>query len=321
MNADVCRTCDRGCRRASTFFDESETMMTETRKMLLPLASLALCLPLTGCPDDDDDVAVTVTETTGPAPDDTTVTPPTTEPPTTTEEPTTAPETETETETEDGTVDDTGEPEQDSDVRFVHLSPDAPAVDIYLDPENDPAVTDLAFTDGTPFEAVPQGTYDVRVTPTGDDPDDAVLEADGFQIPPGGVFTVAAFGELDNLDLMVVGEDDAGLAQDTLRAFVGHAADGVPTVDVWAIGLEDDPVEVLSDLEYGDWQPLDIPAETAFTVGLDADADGAPDFEFDIPPLPEGITISLFAVLDATSPFLIAYLPDGSAAGPIRPND
>jgi hypothetical protein len=295
-------------------------MMIETRKLSLPLASLALCLPLTGCPDDDDDVSVD-TETTGAVTDDTTVAPPTTEPPTDTD-PTAPPGTETGTETgtEDTTVDETGEPVQEGDLRFVHLSPDAPAVDVYLDPDADPAVQDLDFLDGTPFTTVDAGAYDVRVTATGEDPDDAVISVDGFQIPAGARFTIAAFGELDDIDLMVVGEDDARIAPDTLRAFVGHAADGIGTVDVWAIGLEDDPVEVLSDLDYGDWEPLDIPADTAFTVGLDVDGDGDPDVEFDIPALPEGITLSLFAVLDDVSPFLIAYLPDGTSAGPIRPN-
>jgi hypothetical protein len=317
---------DRGCRRAlpPPFHEESKTMKFDRRSPFLPLASLALCFPLASCGDDDNDVGVTATETTGTTADDTTGLPPTTMPMPTTQEPTTAPTTDTDTTgtgTGDETVDDTtGDPTLEADVRFVHLSPDAPAVDIYLNPEGQAAVDDLEFTEGTPFVMVLPGDYDVRVTAAGDAPRDAVISVDGFQLPAGR-FTVAAFGELDNIDLMVVEEDDSRIAPNTLRAFVGHAADGVGTVDVWAIGLEDDPVEVLSDLEYGEWEPLDIPADTEFSIGLDVDADGEPDFVFDIPELLGGITVSLFAVVDETSPFLIAYLPDGSAQGPIRPNE
>jgi hypothetical protein len=327
VNAGACHMRDRRWRRAlpHPFHEESKTMKFDRRSTFLPLASLALCFPLASCGDDDDNgVGVTDTETTGTTADDTTGVAPTTMP--TVTEPTTEPTTVTDTdttgiETETETADDTtGDPGLEADVRFVHLSPDAPAVDIYLNPEGQAAVADLEFTDGTPFLMVEEGEYDVRVTAAGDDPRDAVISVDDFQVPAGR-FTVAAFGELDNIDLMVVEEDDSRITPNSLRAFVGHAADGVGTVDVWAIGLEDDPVEVLSDLEYGEWERLDIPADTEFSIGLDVDADGAPDFVFDIPELLGGITISLFAVLDETSPFLIAYLPDGSAAGPIRPND
>jgi hypothetical protein len=297
-------------------------MALDRRCIFSRLTCAALCVPLTACPDDDDDVAVTVTDTTGTGTTngETTVEPPTTMPPTTME-PTTEPVTVTGTETGDGTVDETGEPADEGLLRVIHLSPDAPAVDVYLDPEGQAGVEALDFLEGTPFLPVMAGDYDVRVTAAGGAPRDAVISVDGFNVPASSRLSLAAYGELDDIDLMVITEDDSRIAPDTLRAFVGHAADGVNTVDVWAIGLEDDPVEVISDLDYGDWEPLDIPADTAFQVGLDADADGDPDFVFDIPALPEGITLSLFAVLDDQGPFLIAYLPDGSAAGPIRPND
>ena len=298
-------------------------MALDTRCIFSPLACAALCVSLTACPDDDDDVAVTVTDTTGTTNGETTA--PTTMPPTTMEpttmEPTTGPTTATGTDTGVETVDETGEPADEGLLRVIHLSPDAPPVDVYLDPAGQPAVEDLDFLEGTPFVPAMAGDYDVRVTATGTDPRDAVISVDGFNVPATSRFSLAAYGELDDIDLMVIPETDTRIAPDTLRAFVGHAADGVGTVDVWAIGLEDDPVEVISDLDYGDWEPLDIPADTAFQVGLDTDADGEPDFVFDIPELPQGITLSLFAVLDDQGPFLIAYLPDGSAAGPIRPND
>jgi hypothetical protein len=212
-----------------------------------------------------------------------------------------------------------GEPGGESDLRIIHLSPDAPGVDIFLDPSAPAAIEDLEFPEGTPFVTVPEGSYDIRVSAAGAGADDAVISVDGFEVPADGKFSVAAYGELANIDLMVIAEDDSDIDAGTLRVFVGHAADGVGTVDVWAIGLAADPIEVLPGLDYGTWEALDIPADTAFSVGLDADADGEPDFVFAIPGLPEGITTSLFAVLDDEGPFLIAYLPDGSAAGPIRP--
>ena len=289
-----------------------------------PLTTLALVVSLAACGGDDDDTGASTTPSSGTETDGTTDTTPTTSAPTTTPDPTDPDPTDPDpTDTDDttgGADDTTGEPGGESEVRIIHLSPDAPGVDIYLDPAGPAAIEDLEFPDGTPFVTVPEGSYDVRVTAAGGSVDDAVISVDGFDIPDGGKFSVAAYGQLANISLMVIAEDESDIAAGTLRAYVGHAADGVGTVDVWAIGLADDPIEVIPDFDYGAVQALDIPAETAFSVGLDADADGSPDFVFDIPPvLPAGITLSLFAVLDAEGPFLIAFLPDGSAAGPIRP--
>ena len=47
-------------------------------------------------------------------------------------------------------------------VRFVHLSPDAPAVDIRV--KNGPTLfTNVAFTKSTTYLSVAQGTYDLQV--------------------------------------------------------------------------------------------------------------------------------------------------------------
>jgi hypothetical protein len=285
-----------------------------------PLTTFTLVVALAACGDDSNgDTDVTADPSGATDTDDTsdpTNGPTTVDPGTTTGTDPTADDTVGE---DDPSADDTGEPVGESDVRIIHLSPDAPGVDVYLDPAGAAAIQNLEFPDGTPFVTVPEGSYDVRVTAAGGSVDDAVISVDGFEIPADGKFSVAAYGALANISLMVIAEDDADIAAGTLRAFVGHAADGVGTVDVWAIGLADDPIEVLPDFAYGTWEALDIPAQTAFSVGLDADADGSPDFVFDLPGLPEGITLSLFAVLDDDGPFLIAYLPNGDAAGPIRP--
>jgi hypothetical protein len=50
-------------------------------------------------------------------------------------------------------------------VRVVHMSPDAPAVDVLVN--NQRAVTNLAFRSASPYAALPGGTYNVQVVPTG----------------------------------------------------------------------------------------------------------------------------------------------------------
>eukprot|EP01012_Entosiphon_sulcatum_P002162 TRINITY_DN10424_c0_g1_i1.p2 TRINITY_DN10424_c0_g1~~TRINITY_DN10424_c0_g1_i1.p2 ORF type:complete len:208 (-),score=53.49 TRINITY_DN10424_c0_g1_i1:67-690(-) len=51
-------------------------------------------------------------------------------------------------------------------IRFIHLSPDAPAVDISLK-DGTKLFTNVAFQQAAAFLEVPAGSYDVVVTPTG----------------------------------------------------------------------------------------------------------------------------------------------------------
>src|SRR5688572_10788940 len=52
-------------------------------------------------------------------------------------------------------------------LRVLHLSPDAPAVDVFVDGAGDPAVSDLAFPAGTGYLALPAASYDIDVAPAG----------------------------------------------------------------------------------------------------------------------------------------------------------
>jgi len=88
------------------------------------------------------------------------------------------------------------ESDGDAKVRVAHASPDAPAVDVYVDesPEDaEPTVAGVEFTDITGYLELPAGEYDVTITAA--DSDEAV--------PPTPVtldlgdddYTVAAVGE------------------------------------------------------------------------------------------------------------------------------
>lgn len=75
-------------------------------------------------------------------------------------------------------------------VRFVHLSPDAPAVDITV-----PGLTlfsNTSFGEATAFSPVPAGTYDVSVlvNATGD----TALNVPGLTVDDGKIYTVWASG-------------------------------------------------------------------------------------------------------------------------------
>ncbi len=58
-------------------------------------------------------------------------------------------------------------------IRVVHASPDAPAVDIYVNGSK--ALSNLAFKEVSPWTPLPGGSYDVKVTAAGQT--EGVIEA------------------------------------------------------------------------------------------------------------------------------------------------
>lgn len=115
-------------------------------------------------------------------------------------------------------------------VRVAHLSPDAPAVDVYVNGSR--AVNGAAFRDVTGYLAVPAGSVNIRVTPAGAT-SPAVIDAT-VTFNAGGSYTVAATGLLAGIQPIVL-EDDRGTTSQAKVRFV-HASPDAPAVDVAVSG-------------------------------------------------------------------------------------
>lgn len=76
-------------------------------------------------------------------------------------------------------------------VRFVHLSPNAPAVDITLT-SGTVVFGNKAFKEFTPFTPLPAGSYDLQVRLTGSST--VVLDLPGIALQDGKIYTVFAKG-------------------------------------------------------------------------------------------------------------------------------
>jgi hypothetical protein len=88
----------------------------------------------------------------------------------------------------------------DADVRAVHASPGAPAVDVLLD--GAPAFVNVAYTDVTEYAPVEGGQYIVKVVPTGQVEPVYIEEELGFA--PYLRYTVAAAGEPADIEPLVL---------------------------------------------------------------------------------------------------------------------
>src|SRR3954463_11330627 len=84
-----------------------------------------------------------------------------------------------------------------ADVRVLHASPDAPAVDIYLDDTIVDALTDVPFGTISGYLPIPVGAHNVKVYATGTTAD-PVIDAD-VTVAAGEAYTIAATGALADI--------------------------------------------------------------------------------------------------------------------------
>jgi hypothetical protein len=199
-------------------------------------------------------------------------------------------------------------------LRFAHLSPDTPAVDIALAPlpaQDGPSVTDpgpdvadgLRYGDVSAYAAIPPGRYAVSLRAAGSPRSTPPELTARVEVPAGGARTVALTGPFANLALNTLPDDLTSPADGAARVRVLAAASSAPTVDV---ELPSGP-PLATGLPFGQaGSPVDVPAgPTTVTVG------GAPPLPVD---LPAGSLHTLLVLDGAGGGLTVRLVAD--AAGP-----
>ncbi|PRY51668.1 uncharacterized protein DUF4397 [Geodermatophilus tzadiensis] len=121
-------------------------------------------------------------------------------------------------------------------LRLAHLSPDTPAVDVYVDPVADPAagriVPGVGYGTVSDYQDVPPGEYAVSVRAAGADPATPPVLSTTVQVEADSARTVAGVGSFADLGLEVLEDDRTPPADGSARLRVVAAAAGAPTLDV-----------------------------------------------------------------------------------------
>ncbi|MBN1443301.1 MAG: DUF4397 domain-containing protein [Planctomycetes bacterium] len=118
-------------------------------------------------------------------------------------------------------------------LRVAHLSPDAPAVDIWVD--GAVALSGVEFGAVSGYLSLAAGTYRVQVTPAGAD-SPVVIDAD-ITLENGRSYTVAATGSLAAGDLQpAIYADERTVTSESSSVRFIHASPDAPPVDIAAAG-------------------------------------------------------------------------------------
>jgi hypothetical protein len=121
----------------------------------------------------------------------------------------------------------------DALVRVVHASPDAPAVDVYVD--GTLALENLAFGSASDYVPLPAGEHQVQVAATGTEAAQAVIDA-MVTLEAGKAYEVAAVGNVASIEPLVLEVDLSPLAEGKARVRAVHASPDAPAVDVAVTG-------------------------------------------------------------------------------------
>ena len=145
-------------------------------------------------------------------------------------------------------------------VRVMHASPDAPAVDIFVDGQK--AVTALAFPSNTGYVSLPAGPHDVAVFAAPSDGSGTPVLKATLQVAAGKDYTVLAVGRLADSTLALLPLEDNNSAPAAGNAHVRliHASPDAPAVDVVVAGTN---TKVFSNVPFkgvGTYTP--VPAGT-----------------------------------------------------------
>ncbi len=149
-----------------------------------------------------------------------------------------------------------------SNVRVVHASPDAPAVDVIVNDNFEvPFLADVPFPAASGFVGVEAGEYNVKVTAAGN-AGAIVIDAD-VELPAGAETTVVAVGLLADIEPLLLADERRGIATES-RVRIVHGAPTAGEVDIYVTavgaGIEGvDPAipgfEFLADTGYLSLEP------------------------------------------------------------------
>lgn len=162
-----------------------------------------------------------------------------------------------------GLAEDTTLADAGARIRFAHLSPDTPIVDVYLDGER--VAEGLELLDVTDWLPVTAGAHELVVTPADTDIEQIAVGPLDFTFDTDSWQTISLIGSLGatTLTAVIVPEDYTPIAPGDTRVTIFHAIEDAPVVDV----VFDRNIVIVAQLAY----PNTVGAnDGAFTLDTDS---------------------------------------------------
>ena len=182
-------------------------------------------------------------------------------------------------------------------VRVLHASPDAPAVDVHVNGDVVDALTNVPFATLSDYLELPAGEHRIQVFAAGTS-ENAVIDAT-VAVRAGSSYTIAATNALAAIEAQVIVDDPSPVA-DAAQLRVVHLSADAPAVDVAPDGAA--PADaVVKNLAYPN--ATDYLTLPAAAYDLEVRVAGTTDvaLQLDAVELAAGTSYSVFAIGSAAS--------------------
>src|SRR5215204_2019190 len=161
--------------------------------------------------------------------------------------------------------------DEDASIRFVHASPDAPAIDVIVD--GAPVAENVAFSSASDYMPFSSGEHQVQIVPTGSGAESAVLD-ETVDLDGGGAYIFAAAGLLNEIEAKTYEVDLDDLDENQTRVRLVHLSPDTDNVDLYVTGGDEwfDDVDFPNASDYKDVDAgsydLEVRAHDSETVAL-----------------------------------------------------
>ncbi|HNP65274.1 MAG TPA: DUF4397 domain-containing protein [Woeseiaceae bacterium] len=116
-------------------------------------------------------------------------------------------------------------------VQVLHASPDAPAVNVFVD--GGEVLSGVDYKQGSGQLVLDEGTYSVRVDGILPGGPAAVIGPVDLELSGDTIYTIAAVNSVAAIEPVVISQPDIAIGAGAARLFVLHGAAGAPQVDVY----------------------------------------------------------------------------------------
>ncbi|WP_066503112.1 DUF4397 domain-containing protein [Abyssisolibacter fermentans] len=147
---------------------------------------------------------------------------------------------------------------RNSYLRFMHASPDAPGVDIYLN--NSLVASNLRYQGFTPYMPLLPGSYNVKVYAAGMQTDPVINTT--IDVLQDADYTVAVAGTLNNLKPVIISDTAMAMPGNEAQIKFVHLSPDAPAVDVTL----PNGVELFENIEYKEISPNSLVPPANYTI-------------------------------------------------------
>jgi Domain of unknown function (DUF4397) len=194
-------------------------------------------------------------------------------------------------------------------VRVVHLSADAPKVDLYVDGTR--TVAGVPFKTASRYHALPAGAHTLAVREAGSAPTSTPVAEVDASVRAGAPYTAVLLGPMAQLKAVVVKDDFAAPPAGRAKLRVIDAAPQSPPLD---IAVADGPV-LFRDVRFGEVTPFVTVAAGTFGMEVRAAGTSRVLFTQGAARMPAGMIVTLAGTISAAGSIETLPILDAAGAG------